>query len=193
MLFWMFFAHRDGYPAVRATFALTIAGCITIQALVPLAPPRFLPDLGFVDAGLAYNMSVYGTGGDGLSNEVSAMPSLHWAWAIIVAVVVWRFAAGRWRWLGVAHLVLTAAAVTLTANHWWLDGAVSGVIAAIAYLLQRWVRDRWRALRGPATPYDDLGIAAAANVPTADVPTPDVPVPDVPIPDVPIPDVPACP
>lgn len=144
LLIWVFFWHRDRYATIRATFALTIAGCILIQALVPMAPPRFLTDLGFVDAGLKYGMSVYGTGGQGISNEVAAMPSLHWAWALLVGVAVWRISASRWRWLGPAHLVATILAVTVTANHWWLDGVVAGFIVAIAYSLQRAVRAAWR-------------------------------------------------
>ncbi len=149
LLIWVFFWHRDRYAGIRATFALTIAGCIAIQAFVPMAPPRFLTDLGFVDAGLKYGMSVYGTGGNGVSNEVAAMPSLHWAWAFLVGVAVWRIATNGWRWLGPAHVVLTALAVTITANHWWLDGAVAGLVLALAFALQLAVRSAWaRAIGG---------------------------------------------
>lgn len=147
LLIWVFFWHRDRYASIRATFALTIAGCITIQALIPMAPPRFLTDLGFVDAGLKYNMSVYGTGGRGISNEVAAMPSLHWAWALLVGIAVWRIGTSRWRWLGPAHLVLTMLAVTVTANHWWLDGVVAGMVLALAYVVQRSARAGWARLR----------------------------------------------
>ena len=146
LLIWVFWKHRDKYPMIRATFALTIAGCIAIQAWIPMAPPRFLTEIGFVDAGLKYNMSVYGTGGQGISNEVAAMPSLHWAWAILVAVAVWRFGTTRWRWVGPLHLFLTMCAVTLTANHWWLDGIVAGMIVALAYVVQWAARIAWRAL-----------------------------------------------
>ncbi len=51
-----------------------------------MAPPRFLPDLGFVDAGLMYHLSVYGAGGSGISNQLAAMPSLHVGWAVLVGV-----------------------------------------------------------------------------------------------------------
>lgn len=159
LLIWVFWKHRDRYPTIRATFALTIAGCIAIQAWIPMAPPRFLTELGFIDAGLKYNMSVYGTGGHGISNEVAAMPSLHWAWAILVAVTVWTFGTTRWRWIGAVHLFLTMCAVTLTANHWWLDGAVAGLIVAIAYGIQRAARSAWRIVldRSLPTPAGALG------------------------------------
>lgn len=160
LLIWVFWKHRGRYSAIRATFALTIAGCIAIQAWIPMAPPRFLPELGFVDAGLKYHMSVYGTGGQGVSNEVAAMPSLHWAWAILVAVAVWRLGRTRWRWIGPLHLVLTMCAVTLTANHWWLDGIVAGFIVAIAYVVQRAGRAAWRSAAGT-----DAGTTLAEVVP----------------------------
>jgi hypothetical protein len=170
LLVWVFFRHRERYASVRATFALTIAGCIAIQAWIPMAPPRFLTDLGFVDAGLKYDMSVYGTGGAGISNEVAAMPSLHWAWALLVGVAVWRIGTTRWRWLGPVHLVLTILAVTITANHWWLDGIVAGGVLAVAYLAQRAVRSSWRRTldRQPGTagePAADPADAVAAALP----------------------------
>ncbi len=148
LLVWLFWRHRDRYALIRWTFALTIAGCITIQALVPMAPPRFLTEYGFVDAGLKYDLSVYGRGGSGVSNELAAMPSLHVAWAVLVGVAVVAISRSRWRWLGVLHPVLTVLAITLTANHWWLDGVVATMVLAIAYAIVRGVEvaiSKWRA------------------------------------------------
>ena len=159
LLVWVFFRHRDRYPAIRATFALTIAGCIAIQAWIPMAPPRFLTDLGFVDAGLKYGMSVYGTGGQGISNEVAAMPSLHWAWALLVGIAVWQIGTTRWRWLGPLHLVLTILAVTITANHWWLDGIVAGGVLAVAYVAQRAARAWWCRVVDHRTPAAAVGVS----------------------------------
>jgi len=140
LLIWVFWRHRDRYAAVRNTFALTIAGCITIQALVPMAPPRFLTDLGFVDAGLKYHLSVYGTGGSGVSNELAAMPSLHVGWCVLVALAVLAISTSRWKWLIVLHPVLTILSITITANHWWLDGVVAVMVLSVAWALQHFGR-----------------------------------------------------
>jgi hypothetical protein len=153
LLIWLFWRHRERYAAVRATFALTIAGCLTIQALVPMAPPRFLPDLGFVDAGLKYGLSVYGQGGSGVSNELAAMPSLHVGWAVLVGVAVVVISTSRWRWLALLHPVLTIASITITANHWWLDGVIATMVLFIAWALQRAVTDAMHRLR-PVVPTD---------------------------------------
>ena len=140
LLIWVFWRHRDRYAAVRNTFALTIAGCITIQALVPMAPPRFLTDLGFVDAGLKYHLSVYGTGGSGVSNELAAMPSLHVGWCVLVALAVIAISTSRWKWLILLHPILTILSITITANHWWLDGVVAVMVLSVAWVLQHFGR-----------------------------------------------------
>jgi hypothetical protein len=166
LLVWLFWRHRDRYAAVRTTFALTIAGCLTIQALIPMAPPRFLTDLGFVDAGLKYHLSVYGQGGSGVSNELAAMPSLHVAWCVLVAVAACAISTSRWRWLVILHPVLTILSITITANHWWLDGVVAVMVMCLAWTVQHGVRlayQRVRAGRGsPDEEADSIGPEAEA-------------------------------
>jgi hypothetical protein len=137
-LLWLFWRHRDRYPAVRNVLAMTTLGVLVIQ-MVPVAPPRLMPQLGFVDAGLLYGQSVYGTGGSGISNQLAAMPSMHYAWCFIVCLAVIRVSRSRWRWWIVLHLVFTALAVTATANHWWLDGVVAGMVLVVAIAAQRGV------------------------------------------------------
>ena len=142
VLIWLFVRHRPQYATVRTSLALLIAGCITIQALVPMAPPRFLTDLGFVDAGLKYGLSVYGTGGSGASNELAALPSLHAGWSILAGYAAVAYGAGKWRWLMLLHPILTMLSIVATANHWWLDAILSGVILIAVMALQQFVRDR---------------------------------------------------
>ena len=155
LLIWLFWRHRNRFASVRTTFALTIAGCLTMQALVPMAPPRFLPVLGFVDAGLKYHLSVYGQGGSGVSNELAAMPSLHVGWSVLVGIAVVAISTSRWRWLALLHPFLTIASVTITANHWWLDGAVAAMILALAWASQHGIRGwvgRYRSDHGDGDP-----------------------------------------
>ena len=58
-LVWLFVWHRARYPSLRTTLALTTGACLLVQ-LVPVAPPRMYPGLGFVDAGDLIGPSVYG-------------------------------------------------------------------------------------------------------------------------------------
>ncbi len=133
-LVWMFFRHRDRYPVWRTTLALTTLACLVVR-YVPVAPPRFYPQLGFADTALEYGQSVYGPPGAGVSGQLAAMPSIHVAWAVLIGAACWRAARSRWRWLGPAHAALTVYAVTSTANHWWLDGLVGAAFLMPAFLV----------------------------------------------------------
>jgi len=145
---WMWWRHRDAYPRVRALIVMSTLACFLIQ-IVPVAPPRLLPDLGYVDTAMAYGQSVYGTYGSGMANQLSAMPSVHVDWAVIVGVFVWRCAPRAVRWIGPLHLVVTVLVVVATANHWWLDGIVAAaLVGAAAGVCEAyaWVR-RTRAIQ----------------------------------------------
>lgn len=129
-LVWLFVRHRERYALIRTTLALSTAACLLVQ-MIPVAPPRMLPDLGFVDTGIVYGQSVYGRFGGGIADQLSAMPSVHVAWAVLVGAGVVAVGSGRWRWATAAHPVLTALVVVVTANHFWLDGVVAvGLLAA---------------------------------------------------------------
>jgi hypothetical protein len=67
------------------------------------------------------------------------MPSVHVAWAVIVAVFVWRCAGRGWRWVGVVHAVITVLVVVVTANHWWLDGIVATGFVAVSVPVGQWL------------------------------------------------------
>lgn len=135
-LVWLFVFHRAQYPSLRTTMALTTGACLLVQ-LVAVAPPRMYPGLGFVDAGAMFGPSPYGKVGTGIADQLSAMPSVHVAWAAVVALAVIVAGTSRWRYWILAHPVLTVVAVTATANHWWLDGVV-----AVAILFACWGLDR---------------------------------------------------
>lgn len=144
LLVWVFLRHRRAYPWVRMTLVLVTAASLLVQ-LVPVAPPRLLPGSGMADVAVQYGQSVYGTTIAGLqADSYSAMPSVHVAWCVLVAVAVIRLSPSRWRWVVLAHPVLTVAVVVVTANHYWLDGVAAVVLLLLAYLVQ-WYAARLRA------------------------------------------------
>jgi hypothetical protein len=134
LLLWLFLRHRDAYPRVRMTVVLLTAACLIIQFL-PVAPPRVLPpQYGFVDLAQRYGQSVYG--GFASVDQLSAMPSVHVGWAVLVGATVVRVGTSRWRWLVLAHPVLTIFVVVATANHFWLDGIVAVALLGLVELSQ---------------------------------------------------------
>ena len=154
-LVWVYARHRRQYPQVRITLVLFTAGALLIQFL-PVAPPRMLPGDGMVDTAARYGQSVYGSVAGFNADQLSAMPSVHVGWALLVALVVVQVSGSRWRWLALGYPVLTLLAVVVTANHFWLDGIVAAALLALALLLQRAGRaarrrlsSRWRRRGGP--------------------------------------------
>jgi hypothetical protein len=126
MLLWLFWRHRVDYPKVRTTIIWFTAVSLLIE-LIPVAPPRFMP--GYIDVAAHYGQSVYGGGFS--VDQLSAMPSVHVGWSIIVGGAIVLYSTSRWRWLFLAHPILTVYFVVATENHWWLDGIVSGALVAI--------------------------------------------------------------
>jgi len=140
-LIWLFVRHRDRYRPIRQVMAWTTLGCLLVQ-LLPVAPPRMMP--GIVDTGLLYNQSVYSNGLP--IDQLSAMPSVHVAWATLVGYYVWRVSQSRWRWIGPAHTVITIFVVVVTGNHWWLDGIVAILILVVCAWGVYGVRTTWHAV-----------------------------------------------
>lgn len=138
-LIWLWVRHREHYPPVRNIVAMVTASCLLIQ-LIPVAPPRMFPDLGFVDTAIRYNQSVYGIGGSGFADQLSAMPSVHVGWAVLIGLFVIKISPSPWRYLVLVHTALTILIITVTANHWWLDGVVAVMLLGLSMVVERWSR-----------------------------------------------------
>ncbi len=154
-LLWLYFRHRDQYARWRTIGAILTGACLLIQ-MIPIAPPRLMTGLGFVDTAMRYKESVYAPGGIGDATQLAAMPSVHVAWAVFIAVAVIAVSKSRWRWLVVLHPAATVFAVVATANHWWLDGIVAAALLPVSagvYVLGRALARRDRVRVSPLPGY----------------------------------------
>lgn len=130
--------YRWARSAIGFATLLALAGFW----LYPLAPPRLMPTLGFVDTvhGVQdFSQPDYGTLTD-VTNQYAAMPSLHFGWSLWCGVVIAVLARRWWtKTLGLLHPLLTGSAIVVTANHWVLDAAGGAVVVgagfALTYLL----------------------------------------------------------
>ena len=141
-LAWVFFFHRSMYQWSRRTLALTTALLTIPFQSIPVAPPRLLPELGLVDTthtSLSPKAVLAGLHDPG---QLTAMPSAHVAWAVLVAVIIISISSRPWRWLAVAYPALTMMVVVWTGNHFWADGIVGGAIVVIVALVDRLVRQQ---------------------------------------------------
>jgi len=87
------------------------------------------------------------------SNPVAAMPSLHVAFAVLVALMIGTQLRSRWRWLLALYPLAMGFTLVYTGEHYVLDLIVgAGYALAVHYALTKW--ERRRALRpyerGPA-------------------------------------------
>jgi hypothetical protein len=140
VLLWLLLYRPRHYRWAKWSLIVASASGLVFFVILPMAPPRMLPDLGFVDTGVLMGQSAYGApGASAVSNQYAAMPSLHVGWAVIVAVVLISACRTRARWLWVAHPVVTLYAVVATGNHFWADAAVGAAVVTAALRLTRGV------------------------------------------------------
>jgi hypothetical protein len=138
-LLWLLWRHRDVYAKWR-NLVVAFTGVSLLIGLLPVAPPRLVPNLGMVDLAARYHESVYQGLGHGVADQLSAMPSVHVGWAVLVAMAIVMVSTSRWRWLAVAYPVLASYVVVATGNHYWLDGvAALAVLGGVFYGLRRFM------------------------------------------------------
>ncbi|WP_277832126.1 phosphatase PAP2 family protein [Speluncibacter jeojiensis] len=146
-LVWLWVFRAPLYRWTRNVMVGLTGTALLVHIFFPLAPPRMMHDLGFVDLAAVYGESVYGSPEtDTLSNQFAAMPSLHIGWALLLALALCFAFRSRWRWLFLAHPLITTVVVVATANHYWLDGIVAVALMVVVIALVRAV-SAWQARR----------------------------------------------
>lgn len=124
-------------------WARSTIGFATVLALVgfwlyPLAPPRLMPGLGFIDTvhGVQdFSQPDYGTL-TSVTNQYAAMPSLHFGWSLWCGLMIMILAPKVWmKPLGLLHPFFTLCAIVGTGNHWILDAAGGALVVSLGFLL----------------------------------------------------------
>jgi hypothetical protein len=133
VLAWLWLRHRDRYLVTRAALVVFTGGCLCLH-LISTAPPRLLAQTHLVDTAAQLGQSVYGDT-PGLSDHLSAMPSIHVGWAVLFAIAAWSTRSWMARILATMHALLTSYVVVVTGNHFWLDGVAAAAMVAVAWPL----------------------------------------------------------
>ena len=155
-LVWLFLSRRTLFPLVRNLFFVTTALALALYILYPLAPPRLTPHLFydrhpyvFIDTVQEVINPRYQTTQIGY-NPYAAMPSLHFAWALIIGCTLactLRF----WllRILGACYPLFMLIVIVVSGNHYFADcfGSIA-VVGVAALLVVLWMR--WRGELPPA-------------------------------------------
>ncbi len=135
-LIWLAFLKREHYVALRTALLVSLGFAALSYALLPMAPPRLVPDIGIADTvGLAAGHDTGSFGGVLPFNPYAAMPSMHVGWSLLVGIFGFRALRGNpLRWIFALHPVVMAVTVSATGNHYFLDSA-AGVAVVLSALL----------------------------------------------------------
>lgn len=138
VLVWLWVRRRSDYRRLRTSLVLLTAASLVPFALFPVAPPR-LHLTGTVDLVELYHfLGSATTPGQSSENLYAATPSLHVAWTVWCAWVLFttlRATASRWRWAAWSIPLVTALDVIATANHYVLDVASGAALTVLAVAL----------------------------------------------------------
>ncbi|MGY0019951.1 phosphatase PAP2 family protein [Streptomyces sp. YJ-C3] len=139
LLVFLYLRRPRHYVWTRRVLAALTAAALALHLTFPLAPPRMLEAAHLVDTAQVYGPSVYAAkpDTDTMANQFAAMPSLHFGWALMVAIGLIVATKSRWRWLWLLHPLLTLLVVVGTANHYWLDALVATALLGVALAVIR--------------------------------------------------------
>ncbi|MDB1087860.1 phosphatase PAP2 family protein [Streptomyces sp. ACA25] len=136
VLVWLFRRHPGRYGATRLVLFATTAVALLGYYFYPLAPPRLMDGVDFIDTVKVHNTwgAMSSESLAEVSNQYAAMPSMHAGWSLWCGITVMVLARPVWlKVLGVLYPVLTLAVIVATANHFWLDAAGGIVCLAFGY------------------------------------------------------------
>lgn len=131
----VFARDRECFRRMRTAFALSCAFGLLVFWLLPVAPPRLLPDAGFVDTlKRDWPSASYQTGAR--VNEFAAIPSFHVGWNVLAVWSLLQVTSNRrLRVLLAAVPALMLMTVVVTANHYLLDAVAGVLIIAVCYVV----------------------------------------------------------
>ncbi|MEO3973088.1 phosphatase PAP2 family protein [Streptomyces sp. CAU 1734] len=130
VLVWLYRRHPGRYAAARTVLFATTAVALVGYYLYPLAPPRLMNGVDFIDTVKIHETWGSMASGDlkNMSNQYAAMPSMHIGWSLWCGLIIFAVAKAPWaRILGLLYPTATLVVIVATANHFWLD-AVGGII-----------------------------------------------------------------
>ena len=134
-LIWLYLARNEAYYFVRNMFMVAMGLALVGYVVFPTAPPRFMPEWGFQDTVTEWVGLQAAHNANALYNPFAAVPSMHVAFALMIAVpavLVIRNVAIR-AFFAVYPLLVTIT-VVVTGNHWWLDAFLGALVAAVSAL-----------------------------------------------------------
>jgi hypothetical protein len=158
-LIWLYLFRNEAFYFVRNMFMMAMGLALVGYMAFPTAPPRMLPEWGFADTVVNWVGGPASNAASVLYNPYAAVPSMHVAFALMIAVPCVKLVRHRaLKVLWTLYPVLITFVVLVTANHFWIDAvlgamvaAASATTAAAAFARARPDAWAWRTARAEAT------------------------------------------
>jgi hypothetical protein len=155
-LAFLYLRRNESFYFVRNMFMVAMGIALIGYSLFPTAPPRFYPEEGFIDTITQYAAVNHDSAlVQVFINPYAAVPSMHCGFSLMIGVtgyMISKHKAAKAFWA--FYPVLVFWVVIVTANHYWIDGALGWMTAGLAALgamqLARF-RESW-SFRSTAAP-----------------------------------------
>jgi hypothetical protein len=158
-LVYLYMRHNRNFYFVRNMFMIAMAIALVGYTVFPTAPPRFMPEWGFIDTVSDFtpvNVSHTSASMSSLFNPYAAVPSMHVAFALMIGgslALLTRLRVVRALWL-LYPFVMTFV-IVVTANHFIVDALLGALTAGASAYGASWLaRARpsvWRFSPSPAS------------------------------------------
>ncbi len=154
---WLYRTRREAYPFVRNAFFVANGVALAVFVVYPVAPPRLMTSEGFIDTlSIISGIDLHAGSLSGWFNPFAAVPSMHFAYALMIGVVAATLLR-RWpiKLLVLTYPLLVFVAIVGTANHYVLDAAAGAAVILTAFAvtaLWRVGHARIRRAEEPAAP-----------------------------------------
>lgn len=129
VVFWLVLWQFDQYPKYRNALLISGVAGMIIFATYPVAPPRLMPEYGFVDTVTLQSNSYRVFQPPSLTNPYAAMPSLHFGWNLLMGIALVRESTRLpIRIVGFLIPISMFLSIVLSGNHYILDAIVGGAL-----------------------------------------------------------------
>jgi membrane-associated phospholipid phosphatase len=142
-LLYLYVRHNRSFYFVRNMFMIAMAIALVGYTVFPTAPPRFMPEWGFIDS-VSDLTGVHVSHASGamtaLFNPYAAVPSMHVAFALMIGWPLARLARHplvRTLWL--LYPFLMAFVIVVTANHFIVDALLGALTAGASAYGASWL------------------------------------------------------
>jgi PAP2 superfamily len=142
-LVYLYLRHNRNFYFVRNMFMIAMGIALVGYAVFPTAPPRFMPEWGFIDSVsniTGVHVSHASASLNALTNLYAAVPSMHVAFALMIGWTLARLARHRVvRVLWLLYPFLMAFVIVVTANHFIIDALLGALTAGASAYGATWL------------------------------------------------------